>query len=293
MAIWEQFLRFIRDQKRYAPHTVAAYQNDLSQLFAYLSDAYNIDDPALVRPEHIRSYLVEMLDKGLSRRSVLRKMSAIKSMYQYLVRHHGYQNNPARLVVLPKAGVDLPHFLPRENMMKLQSMLPEGEVYAEARDRMIILLFYGSGIRVSELCGLNISDLDIKRQTLRVMGKRSKEREVPFGPVLAGALDSYLSMRSLETGDALPLFLTNRGNRVYPRMIYNIVYSWLSLVTTQQRRGPHTLRHTFATHMSDNGADLNAIKEILGHASLAATQVYTHNTIEKLKKVHQQAHPRA
>lgn len=293
MAIWEQFLRFIRDQKRYAPHTVAAYQNDLSQFFAYLSDAYNIDDPVLVRPEHIRSYLVEMLDKGLSRRSILRKMSAIKSMYQYLVRHHGCQNNPARLVVLPKAGVDLPHFLPRENMMKLQSMLPEGEVYAEARDRMIILLFYGSGIRVSELCGLNISDLDIKRQTLRVMGKRSKEREVPFGPVLAGALDSYLSMRSLETGDALPLFLTNRGNRVYPRMIYNIVYSWLSLVTTQQRRGPHTLRHTFATHMLDNGADLNAIKEILGHASLAATQVYTHNTIEKLKKVHQQAHPRA
>lgn len=293
MAVWDQFLEFIRDQKRYASHTLSAYKGDLSQFSAYLTNVYEISNPKDVRSEHIRSYIVHLMDEGLARRSVLRKISAIKSFYQYMVRHHGYSQNPAKLVVLPKDKKDLPRFVSREAMAQIEQVLPVEEDETMARDRIIILLLYGTGMRVSELCGLNMGDINLNTQILRVTGKRNKQREIPFGPFLAGEIGAYLKIRKALTADDSALLLTPRGRRAYPRMVYTIVHDWLGQVTTQEKRGPHILRHTFATHMLDDGADLNAIKEILGHASLAATQVYTHNTIGKLKKVHQQAHPRA
>lgn len=286
-------MEHLRDQKRYATHTVTAYQGDLFRFVDYLKDKYDTEELTLVSPAMLRSYVVYLMEQGLSRRSVHRKLSAIKSLYQYLMKHQGLEVNPAQGLILPRPGHDLPAFVNLEAMDRLAGLLPEATDLPSARERMIITLLYGSGMRVSELTALNWQDVVPGRHVLRVTGKRNKQRDIPLGPELEAELERYLYIRKQSDLGEPALFITDKGRRIYSRRVYTIVRDWLGRVTTQERRSPHVLRHTFATHMLNDGADLNAIKEILGHSSLAATQVYTHNTIEKLKKVYEQAHPRA
>lgn len=293
MAVWDNFLEYLKDQKRYSPHTLRAYQNDLKGFFSFLHEQYSITQPEEVDRELVRSYIVYLLDQKLSRRSIHRKLSSLKSYYSWLRKFHGLKIQPAEGISLPKLKQDLPVFVTREAMQDLVQLLPQPTDYNAARDAAILLLLYGSGMRVSELCGLKILDVSLSQQVIRVLGKRNKERDIPLGNLMAEMLEAYMEWRNAQTNYSDALFLTNRGKPVYPRWVYTLVKNWLGLVTTQQKRSPHILRHSFATHMLNAGADLNAIKEILGHASLAATQVYTHNTIEKLRNVYQQAHPRA
>ncbi|MBE0640452.1 MAG: tyrosine-type recombinase/integrase [Bacteroidales bacterium] len=293
MAVWVKYLEHLRDQKRYSAHTVTAYQGDLTRFVGYLQDAYDTQDLTGVSPAMLRSYVVYLLEQGLSRRSVHRKLSAIKSLYQYMMKHEGLEATPALGLLLPRPGHDLPAFINAEAMERLLDLLPEPSDLSSARERMVITLLYGSGMRVSELTGLNWKDIALGRHVLRVTGKRNKQRDIPLGNELEAELERYMKWRKEFDMEEPALFITDRGKRLYVRKVYSLVRDWLGRVTTQDRRSPHILRHTFATHMLNDGADLNAIKEILGHSSLAATQVYTHNTIDKLRKVYEQAHPRA
>lgn len=293
MVIWDKFTGYLRDQKRYSVHTLRAYECDLAQFFKYSQDTYNISDAAGISPDVMRSYIVHLIESGLSRRSIQRKISSVKSFFNYLARHEGVRNNPASGLILPRTPNDLPSFVTREAMDDLWEQLPEASDYATARERMLLLLLYGTGMRLAELISLDIDNVDTTAGIVRVSGKRNKQRDIPLGKVLVLELTDYLGKRQSIESEVPALFVTDKGKRLYPKWVYNMVRTWLGRVTTQDKRSPHILRHSFATHMLNDGADLNAIKEILGHASLAATQVYTHNTIEKLRQVYEQAHPRA
>jgi integrase/recombinase XerC len=236
------------------------------------------------------------MEEGISSRSINRKLTTLKSYFKFLVKEGSIQENPMSRVISPKTSQRLPVFVEQESMEKLFDQVNFGEGYAGSRDRLIIELFYATGMRLSELINLKYSDIDLFKNSFKVTGKRNKQRIIPFTNNLVGLLNEYLEIKKKafpgEEQEAY-LFLTNKGEKLYPKMVYRIVHQYLDQVTTISKRSPHIIRHTFATHMLNNGADLNAIKEILGHANLAATQVYTHNTIEKLKSIYKQAHPRA
>lgn len=297
----EKYIDYLQYEKRYSTHTVLAYHSDLDDFSGFLSMQYNISD--LLQADHtlIRSWLISLIDCKISTRSVNRKLSSIKSFYRYCQRQGMLSSNPMLKVVAPRTSKQLPVFLSRNNLENLLQTVAFKDSYEGTRDKMILTLFYATGIRRAELVQINISDLDLNSGTLKVTGKRNKERIVPLGEQLIiqlkeylVELDHFLSENKTRTEDnCTSLFVTSRGLPAYPKLIYNIVHKNLSEVASNNKLSPHVLRHTFATHMLDDGADLNAIKEILGHSSLAATQVYTHNTIEKLKTIYKQAHPRA
>jgi len=287
----EGFIQYIKFEKRYSPHTVTAYGSDLDQFFLYLSSRYGITDPAEVSPAMVRSWLVELMEKGDTPRTVNRKLTTLKSFFRYLVRNGAITSNPMARVISPKTSKRLPVFVEKEKMELVFSDIDFGRGYGALRDRLIMELFYATGMRLSELVNLKEADIDTGNNTIKVLGKRNKERLIPFGKSVKELLDVYLSEKRKFESEYL--FLTEKGKKVYPRMVHRIVTGILAQVTTLEKKSPHVLRHTFATHLLNNGAELNAVKELLGHANLAATQVYTHNTIEKLKKVYKQAHPRA
>jgi len=288
------FIDYIRHEKRYSQHTIQAYQKDLSQFTSFLDEQYNIDDVTKVGHEHIRSWLVQLMEGGLSTRSVLRKLSTLKSFFKYLVRNNKIDLNPTLVVIPPKTPTRNPEFVDEDNMKKLFEGISFAEDFSGYRDLLILEVFYGTGIRLSELIELKEDDISFDNRTIKVLGKRNKERLIPFTIKMEGQLSEYLQFKRKTgmEGEGL-LFITDQGKKLYPRLVYRIVNKYLSQVTTLTKKSPHILRHTFATHMLNRGADLNAVKEFLGHANLAATQVYTHNTVEKLKKIYQQAHPRA
>lgn len=288
------FIDYIRYEKRYSKHTIQAYQRDLQQYSDFLSEQYGISDVAKADQQHIRSWMVSLMDNGLSTRSVLRKLSTLKSFYKYLVRNDLIDKNPTLVVVPPKMPSRNPEFIEENQMNNLFEGIRFQENYEGVRDRFMLELFYATGVRISELIELKINDISSSSGTIKVLGKRNKERIIPLSKKTGEQLSIFLKMRNDSGYDAAPnLFLTTQGKKLYPRLVYRIVNKYLSQITTLNRKSPHILRHTFATHMLNHGADLNAVKEFLGHANLAATQVYTHNTVEKLKKIYQQAHPRA
>jgi integrase/recombinase XerC len=244
----------------------------------------------------IRSWIVHLLESGITPRSVNRKITTLKTYYRYLVREGEIVENPMSKILSPKTSSRLPVFVEEDNMQKLFDEVEFGEGFEAMRDRLIIELLYNTGMRVSELTALREEDIDQSGQQLKVTGKRNKQRIIPFTANMGRKMEEYRQEKTGHFKDQeLPaeLFVTNRGSKIYPRMVYNIVNHYLSLVTTLSKRSPHVIRHTFATHMLNHGADLNAIKDLLGHSNLSATQVYTHNTIEKLKNAYKQAHPRA
>lgn len=292
----ERFLDYIAYEKRYSLNTINAYRSDLDQFFNFLTEQYKIDNIHQVDHQVVRSWMVSMMEDGHTSRTVNRKITTLKSFFRFLIKEGIVVENPMSKVVAPKASHRLPAFVEQDSMDTLFNKIEFGEGYRAERDRMIMELFYSTGMRLSELIGLMETDVDLVKNILKVTGKRNKQRLIPFSNNLAGMMSNYISMkRKTFTGDQQEayLFLTNKGEKLYPRFVQRLVHHYLDQVTTISKRSPHVIRHTFATHMLNNGADLNAIKEILGHANLAATQVYTHNTIEKLKSIYKQAHPRA
>ena len=289
------FFQYLELEKRYSPHTLKAYQTDLSQFFLFLQKTYEMTDVRQVKHTHVRSWMVDLLDNGVGPRSINRKLSCLKSYFKFLRKRKEIETNPMARVIAPKVGKRLPQVIGEKQMSFLFGNVDFGSGYNGLRNKLILELLYCTGIRCSELVGLQHADLDLDALQLKVKGKGNKERLVPLAPHLVQLLKDYIELkdRTFPEVASLFLFLSDKGQAITSSQVYKIVRRYLSLVTTADQRSPHVLRHSFATHLSNHGADLNAIKELLGHSSLAATQVYTHNSIEKLRKVYEQAHPKA
>ncbi len=297
----DKYIDYLTIEKRYSTHTIDAYRTDLVDYSSFLLSQYHITDLLLSDHTLIRSWLISLLERKNSTRSLNRKISTLKSFYRYCEKVELLTVNPMTKVVAPRASKQLPVFLTHNNIESLFQSVDFGTGYEGFRNKLIITWFSATGIRREELVQIKIEDLDLDTGTIKVLGKRNKERIVPIGIVVVDEIRKYLLLRSdflkfvesTNQNNNCSLFVTSKGLPVYPKLIYTIVHKYLTLISSNSKLSPHVLRHTFATHMLDDGADINAIKEILGHSSLAATQVYTHNTIEKLKSIYKQAHPRA
>jgi integrase/recombinase XerC len=289
------FLNYLEFEKRYSARTIESYQTDLVQFTQYCTSIGDGVALLTANSKLVRGWMVFLIEGGCENRSVNRKMSTLRSFYKYLSREGYISVNPLVKIESLKTKKQLPVFVTQAQTDKLFDEVDFGSDFAGQRSRFVLLLFYDTGIRLSELVNIRPTDFDRDNLTLKVLGKRSKERIIPVTRALVNTLDNYLLQREQEIGPNVCdfLFVTDKGTKVYPKFVYKLVTNSLGLVTSMSKRSPHVLRHTFATHMLNNGASISAIKELLGHTSLAATQVYTHNTFEKLKKIYNQAHPRA
>ena len=287
------FCDYLTHQKRYSKHTVIAYKKDLEQFSHFLNSDFQLNSFQEVNSSVIRSWIVSLIEKEISTRSINRKISTLKSFYKYLLKNNIVDSNPLLKVISPKTSKRLPVFVGENEISDLFSEIEFEDNYEGHRDHLILELLYATGIRLSELIELNINSINFNNCSIKVIGKRNKERIIPFGNNLKEELTKYIKIRAQLSPQETHLFLTKNGKKIYPKLVYRVVNYYLSIITSISKKSPHVLRHTFATHMLNNGADLNSIKEILGHANLSATQVYTHNTIEKLKNIHKQAHPKA
>jgi integrase/recombinase XerC len=291
----ERFIQYIQFEKRYSAHTITSYRNDLSQFFSYLDSDYKISEINEINFQHIRSWLVYLMEHNITTRTINRKITTLKSFYRFLLKEKLTEENPMNMVIAPKMSKRLPLFVEKNKMDKLFDNFDFGSDYIGIRDKLIIEMFYMTGMRLSELVNITSKDIDIQKKCIKVLGKQNKERIIPFTTTLEKHISIYMNLRdSLPNAhDSKYFFLKLNGEKIYNKLVYRLINYYLSIVTTLDKKSPHVLRHTFATHMLNNGADLNAIKEILGHANLSATQIYTHNTVEKLKKVYKQSHPKA
>jgi len=288
----DTFLDHLRYEKRASAHTLTAYGNDLDQFAKYLLFQYECATPETANAPMLRSWVVSLVEEELNPASINRKMATLRSYYKFLRRRQFIAQDPARNLLSLKTKRKLPAFVEEKAMGMLFEEVEFADDFAGLRDRVILELLYGTGMRLSELLALDVGDVDAESRLVRVLGKRAKERLIPVTTSLSQLLTQYLDVRAPEEITER-LILTDAGLPAYPVFIQRTVKKYLSAVTTLAQKSPHVLRHTYATHLLNRGADLNAIKELLGHANLAATQIYTHNSIEKLKKTHQQAHPKA
>lgn len=287
------FISYLAFEKKYSPHTIKAYKKDIKEFVAFCETEYQIKTIDHVEYGMIRSWIVALVDRGISNRSVNRKITSLKSYFKFLLKVEKIETNPlAKHKALKMAKkVEIP--FSEEEMNQLLYEIPFDDNFEGIRDRLIIELFYATGMRRSELINLKVKDLDLNNKTLKVIGKRNKERIIPVLEKTALLFKEYFLLRdALEKTDDF-VFLTGTGNKIYETLVYRVINGYFSRVSTKIKKSPHILRHTFATHMLNKGADLNAVKELLGHSSLASTQVYTHNSIAELKKVHAMAHPRS
>lgn len=289
----EKFLEYLKYEKRYSKHTILAYENDLTQFTSFLEKDYELVDLNEVNSGMVRTWLVSLMEAEVSARSVNRKITALKSFFKYALRSAWVKYNPMLKITSPKVSKRLPEYVEAEKLDMLLDQTEFNDDFAGRRDHLIIELFYGTGMRLSELLGLTVRDVNARNHQLKVTGKRNKQRIIPLFVELENRLLAYHKERDNISTDSEKLFVFENGNELYPVYVYRLVNRYLSKVSTRKKRSPHVLRHSFATEMLNKGADLNAIKELLGHANLSATQVYTHNTIEKLKAAYTQAHPRA
>ncbi len=295
--IVDGFVNHIQKEKRFSSHTVVAYSKDLDQFLHHTTENLEITSISEVDHHDIRSWIISILeDAKLQPSSVNRKISCLRSFYKYLVRNDMVTKNPMAKITSLKTKKKLPLFLEQSQMTNLLDGMAFGDDFAGVRDKLIIELLYCTGMRRAELIGLETANVNVSKQEIKVLGKRNKERIIPLSPQTVNLIQEYQRMSSENFDDCnlgKHLFTDDNGNKMSDGFVYRKVNKYLRLVTTIGKKSPHILRHTFATHMLNNGADLNAIKELLGHANLSATQVYTHNTIEKLKQIYEQAHPRA
>lgn len=289
------FLRFLHTEKRYSPNTLISYKTDLVQFTNFVRDSGSDESITLSTTRQIRSWVISMLDVGLSARSVNRKTTTLRRFYRFCQQEGLITKNPAEFLHSIKTSKPLPVFMEESQMETVLERASAPEEFAQIRNLLILELLYGTGMRLSELTGLRDMDVDLRRNQIKVMGKRQKERIIPVTAELISLIQYYINIRNRIFIDmeGKSLILTDKGQPVYARLVYRVVNAALGEVTSSGRRSPHVLRHTYATHLLNHGAELNAIKELLGHASLSATQVYTHTGFEKLKKVYQKAHPRA
>ncbi|WP_276089946.1 tyrosine-type recombinase/integrase [Pedobacter sp. JY14-1] len=290
----EQFLTYLQHEKRYSLHTVESYRNDLDQFSGFMTDVFDLE-VSKAGHLHIREFVVMLMEKGMQESSVGRKLSTLRSFFKYMLRLGCIASNPVALVKPPKVPKRIPVFVDEHKLDELLDAQCPDDNFPEVRNKVIIELLYGTGIRLAELLALQESDIDFYYGSLKVTGKRSKQRVVPVSKQLLDQLKFYVELKSrhFSANKNAHLIVTDKGIRAYPLMVYKIVKHHLSRVSTQEKLSPHVLRHSYATALLNRGADLNSIKELLGHASLAATQVYTHNSVERLKSIYKQAHPKA
>jgi integrase/recombinase XerC len=286
------FLNFLQHQKRYSEHTLVSYGRDLENFAHYVEEEFEEDDLTEVHYSILRSWVIKLMEEDLARSTVKRKISAVRSFYKYLRRNGLVENNPASLLTMPKASRKIVRTVSEKEMTQLLEDVPFPEDSWGYAQRLIIELFYQTGLRLSELIHLRVDDLNLSAGTIKVLGKGNKEREIPLAQKLSVALEIYLNQHRMAVGEEDHLFLTRRGRPLYPKLVYNLVNSYLSIVSNVDKRSPHVLRHSFATHLLNRGAGLNTVKELLGHSSLAATQIYTHSSIDQLKQMYNQTHPR-
>ncbi|WP_346856799.1 tyrosine-type recombinase/integrase [uncultured Draconibacterium sp.] len=293
MSYQESFINFLKYEKRYSPHTVTAYENDLDQFVEFITKMVGDFIAQNVDAKLVRSWVVSLMEKDISPRSVARKVTSVKSFYNYLMKEQVVVNNPCVNIPLPKVRKKLPNFVEESNLAHLLDDGMFSNDFKGIRDKFIVSLLYGTGIRLAELRGLKERDFNTKEYLIRVLGKRQKERIIPYPREINTLLQEYVEARNKLIGFKTEfLLVTEKGTQVYEKLVYRVVKSNLEKVTSLEKKSPHVLRHTYATHLLNKGADLNAVKELLGHSNLAATQVYTHTTFEKLHESYKQAHPR-
>jgi integrase/recombinase XerC len=291
----DSFLKYLQFEKRFSSNTVLAYQTDLRQFEDFLSVTFPEYKTESSDYGVIRAWIVQLVESEIDNLSINRKIACLRSYYKFLMRQEYIVKDPMMKIKVLKTKKKLPHFVKENDMVKLLDHAQFENSHEGWRDRLIIELFYGTGIRLSELIDLKESKLNLKERTIKVLGKRNKERVIPFGESLVSMIETYRSVRNSEVDvkNHGNLFVTESGERCYPMMVYRVVKKYLNLFSSIEKKSPHVLRHSYATHLLDKGAEINAVKDLLGHSSLAATQVYTHNSMEKLKKVFEQAHPKA
>jgi integrase/recombinase XerC len=287
------YLRYLKSEKRYSAHTIKAYQTDLTQFSNFLSESFELNDPLEAHHSHLRSWMVSLMEDESGSRTINRKLSALKSYYKFELKKGSIKSSPTAKLISPKISKRLPVFINERQMDQVLKSSEATNDFSNSRNRLIFELFYETGIRSSELVNLLDTSFDFSSRSMKVLGKGNKERIIPISPMLIKMIKEYKQQRNKIFAGTSSFLVTDSGKKIYQRLVYRIVNSLLKEFSTVEKKSPHVLRHTFATHMLNNGAEINAIKELLGHASLAATQVYTHNTIEKLKNVYKKAHPKA
>ncbi|MEM9001415.1 MAG: tyrosine-type recombinase/integrase [Bacteroidota bacterium] len=290
----QSFVAYLSHEKNYSTHTVVAYERDVVEFTVFCNDMYGVDQIEDAAYHWIRSWIVKMVNSGITNRSINRKISSLKAYYKFLLKIQRITINPlSRHKVLKTAKrIEVP--FSESEMENVLSKIPFKNDFEGVRDKLIIELLYTAGIRRAELINLKINDFDTVQKTLKVLGKRNKERVLPLLPSTSSLFNEYLKQR-FQHGNAAGVsyvFLTSAGHKIYETLVYRVINKYLGMVSPKVKKSPHILRHTFATHLLNKGADLNSVKELLGHTSLASTQVYTHNSIAELKEVHSTAHPR-
>ena len=290
-----EFLNYLTFQKRYSRHTIISYENDLTGFFDFVAVQYNSLSLAEISPSVVRSWLASLKEDKITSKTINRKISTLKSFFKYQLKMSKVAVNPLSAIVSLKISRRLPSFVEQKDIQTLFNYIEFPDTWEGKTNRLLLMIFYQTGIRLSELINIKESHIDKSKGTIKVLGKGNKERIIPVNNLLLNELDIYISKKDFLTDKSQKDFLriNKKGKKLYPKYVYNVVKKYLGNVSTNERKSPHVLRHTFATHLTGNGADINAIKELLGHASLASTQIYTHNSIEKLKEVHKQAHPKS
>lgn len=291
----DSFFKYLQYEKRYSPKTITSYQTDINQFSKFLETSYDEKCPELATYGTIRSWIVSLVEAKLDPRSINRKIACLRSFFKFCLKQEAIEKDPMQKIKVLKTAKKLPNFVHEEDMTRLLDNIEFEATLEGCRDRLIIELFYGTGIRLSELIGLKDQNVNLHERTIKVLGKRNKERVIPFSKGIVSIIEEYRRVRDREVNkkDHNFLFVSDSGEPVYPMMVYRLVRKYLDKFTSVEKRSPHVLRHSFATHLLNKGAEINAVKDLLGHTSLAATQVYTHNSMEKLKKVFDQAHPKA
>jgi integrase/recombinase XerC len=291
----QAFLDYLKFEKRYARHTISSYASDLAFFYEFIAAQYELERAADIQASMIRGWLASMKEQGHSAKSINRRISAVKSFYRFLQRKGIVTNTPTAMLVAPKVSKRLPVYVEVKDLETLFSHVEFPDSWTGRVERLIFALFYATGMRLSELTGLKETQVDLSKQQLKILGKGNKERIIPMTSELKKLVEDYIAEKKSVSADlnAAHLLVSDKGKPLHPRYVQGVVKRYLSQVTTIDKKSPHVLRHSFATHLMNNGAELNAVKELLGHSSLAATQIYTHNTIDKLKEIHARAHPKS
>jgi integrase/recombinase XerC len=292
-AITQPFIDYIKFEKRYSPHTVRAYTDDLDHFFLFLESSFSQSAVEGISPGFIRSWLASLKENKITSKSINRKISSLKSFFRYQLRTGVIKKSPMAGIISPKSGKRLPVYVEEKDMELLSRFVEFPDTWQGKTDHLMIRLFYNTGVRLTELISLKINQLDTQAAVMKVTGKGNKERMIPLSSGVIEEILEYQKEKQIGGLNSNPLFFVNaRGKALYAKYAYLAVKKYLSQVTTIDKKSPHVLRHSFATHLMNHGADLNAVKELLGHSSLAATQLYTHNSIEKLREIHKKSHPR-
>ncbi|MDE0772154.1 MAG: tyrosine-type recombinase/integrase [Salibacteraceae bacterium] len=288
------YLQYLESEKRTSPHTITAYKADIESFQSFLEEEFDQPELIAATPQMLRSWMASLIETNIVSRSVNRKLSSLRGFYKFEIKDGNLDKNPCKHILGPKMSKRLPSFVEEKAINNLNILVKENEnTFEQSRDFLIFEILYATGMRQAELLGLKHTDIDVTQNQVRVLGKRNKERLIPVSDNLIALITEFHNLKFNLGLNSDFIIITNSGKKAYPKLIYRSINSTLSTVTTMDKKSPHVLRHTFATHVLNNGADLNAVKELLGHANLSATQIYTHNTFEKLKNIYKQAHPRA